>query len=159
MGEANILLRTRGDRESGWDCIVRCVELEAHLGRVWPTARVTVFAEGDHRTLDWLYARVRDLIGVRLGTNVHDEMGARSMRGRADVVIFDMPTAPDEVLRGAWLADADRLFVRSPDDSIADVEAYLHGVEPTQIEGRGGFCVEQRVDDVLVPQVADLDLS
>lgn len=173
MGEANILLRTRGDRESGWDCVVRCAALEAHLRQVWPMARVTVFAEGDHRTQDWLYARVRDLVPLRPGTTVHEEMGLRSTRGRADLAILDLPTEPEDALHQAWKADADRVVVPSqlpepgptgspavgqssdagyepllreifPEySSVAATPGELHGVEPAEVERDSVDVVEE----------------
>ncbi len=140
MGEPNILLRTRGTRESGWESLTRCVALENQLGGLWPAARVTVFAEGDHRVQDWLYARVRDLVGLRPGVTNDDDMSARSLRRRADLVLMDFPENPGVDRCRAWLADADQVIVRaaSPGASEAGCEVlgwrWTHGcTKPAEI--------------------------
>lgn len=119
MGEANILVRTGGSRESGWASVIRSAALVEHLRQVWPTARVTVFAAGDHQVHDWLWTRVRDLVALRLGVELSDEMAQRAMRGRADLVILDLPETPDDARCAAWMADADQMVVRSPLDQRA----------------------------------------
>ena len=107
--------------------MVRTVAVENRLRALWPAARVTVFAEGDHRAQDWLYARVRDLVGLRPGVTTDDDMSARSMRRRADLVLMDLPQDPEPDRCRAWLADADQVVVRAAGESSCSSDGDLLG--------------------------------
>ena len=91
----------------------------ARLSQTWPTARVTVFAEGDHEVHDWLWTRVRDLVALRSGSALTEEMAQRALRGQADLAILDVPEAPDVDRCRAWLQGSDHVIVRSSLDQRA----------------------------------------
>lgn len=110
MGRANILIRaTAGAGDPG--PMLRAASFEGWLRRVWPEARVTVFAEGPPQTLDWLYTRVHDLVPICPMTPAADESWARATRGPADLVLFD-GLALTEERRRTWQPAQGPLIVR-----------------------------------------------
>lgn len=111
MSVANVLIRTAGGGDLGWEHVLRTVSLEEHLRRRWPEVRVTVVAEGDDLVLDHLYGRVRDLVSMPADADLGVEMSARRLRDAADLVVFDLPVA-DPARRDAWLEGTRHLLVR-----------------------------------------------
>ncbi|MAG56276.1 MAG: hypothetical protein CMJ83_08305 [Planctomycetes bacterium] len=135
MQSANILLVCGGGRGLGWSSILRTAAFEAHLQSVWPTARVTVFAAGDHEVHDWLWHRVRDLVALRPGPSVHDQMCARQLRGDADLVLLDHPAPTHDDAAEAWLQGSRHVVVRTAPDRCASDGSVQCGWHWTRVDG------------------------